>query len=822
MKLSKRFGLFSIIVTILFGLVLLSACGSPPDAASEPTTAANAPTIPQPTPLPEAEVTFNVEIPNNTPAGQLIQFVLLDEVTGSIFNSQRYDLSALDDLHYQITLRIPVGSIVKYRYARSGENASAEYMANGQPVHYRLASVDGPGTIYDVISRWSDTPLITQTGRVVGQAFDASNNSPIPGLLVSVEGIPTLTASDGSFIIQGLTPGKHIMIGYALDGRYRTFKQEVIIAAEAATPVTIQVQPAQMVNVTIKLFTPTDTIAAAPVRLAGNLLQLGNTFSELGGSTSVLANRSPQLNLAEDGSRTLILALPAGTDIRYKYTLGDGLWNAEHYANGSFRVRQLIIPEGIESYTIVDQVDTWQSGGGSPIWFDYFFPENTPADDQIYLQFNLFGWTEPIPIWRAESNRWGYRLSSPTNIQGGVDYRFCRNAECSATTAAQHLDMNNTETVLAEGAVESWLWMQPAQPVEIINDTVEVRGGAFTAGVAFPPTYEPSWLPFLSAAYQDVNNLGANTIVLTPTWTFRDASPPNLAQQPGQDMLWQDLNTAIQGAHGNSLVVKLYPQANFPANAAAWWHDAPRNEIWWKVWFERYQTFILHHADLAQSQGIDTLLLGGDWVSPALPGGTLADGSASNMPANAEDLWRNLLEGVRQRYNGQIGWVLPQDQVANPPAFLDSVDEIVVAWTPVLGNDDDVDAGTIQARAGNILDDSIRPIQRDFEKPVILMVAYPSAEGSLTGCIQGSAEECLTPQSLLPPTPDIFAGVNLQVQANAYSGILAAVNQRAWVNGVISDGYFPPVTLQDKSISVHGKPAEQVINYWYHRMLGKE
>ena len=64
--------------------------------------------------------------------------------------------------------------------------------------------------------------------------------------------------------------------------------------------------------------------------------------------------------------------------------------------------------------------------------------------------------------------------------------------------------------------------------------------------------------------------------------------------------------------------------------------------------------------------------------------------------------------------------------------------------------------------------------------------------------------------------------MNLQVQANAYSGILAAVNQRAWISGVISNGYFPPVTLQDKSISVHGKPAEQVIDYWYHYMLGKE
>jgi hypothetical protein len=49
--------------------------------------------------------------------------------------------------------------------------------------------------------------------------------------------------------------------------------------------------------------------------------------------------------------------------VRYKYTLGDGFWNAEHKANAEFNVRQLIVPE--EDTVINESVETWQAGSNS-------------------------------------------------------------------------------------------------------------------------------------------------------------------------------------------------------------------------------------------------------------------------------------------------------------------------------------------------------------------------------------------------------------------------------------------------------------------------
>jgi hypothetical protein len=65
----------------------------------------------------------------------------------------------------------------------------------------------------------------------------------------------------------------------------------------------------------------------------------------------------------------------------------------------------------------------------------------------------------------------------------------------------------------------------------------------------------------------------------------------------------------------------LFPSVNLPTDTAAWWQSAPRDQAWWDSWFTRYSAFAVYHADLAAKSGAQALILGGDWVAPALPGG---------------------------------------------------------------------------------------------------------------------------------------------------------------------------------------------------------
>jgi hypothetical protein len=108
-----------------------------------------------------------------------------------------------------------------------------------------------------------------------------------------------------------------------------------------------------------------------------------------------------------------------------------------------------------------------------------------------------------------------------------------------------------------------------------------------------------------------------------------------------------------------------------------------------------------------------------------------------------------------------------------------------------------------------------------LNKPLTLAVAYPSAAGSASGCIPNGQGGCLDWTELNRPKPDLSAvNLNLQLQADIYEAMLTAVNSRAWISGFVSRGYYPPASLQDKSASVHSKPAADILWYWYPRLTG--
>jgi hypothetical protein len=64
--------------------------------------------------------------------------------------------------------------------------------------------------------------------------------------------------------------------------------------------------------------------------------------------------------------------------------------------------------------------------------------------------------------------------------------------------------------------------------------------------------------------------------------------------------------------------------------------------------------------------------------------------------------------------------------------------------------------------------------------------------------------------------------LDLKAQADIYNAVLVAINQRNWVNGIVSRGYYPPTSLQDKSSSIHGKPAADVLWSWFPKFLANK
>ena len=797
-------------VLALFALfvLLLNACSWPllnNPWFNSPTSTPGVPPGPTATPQPSAAVTFSVTLPLPLLGGETLYLSVVDEVTGLGLNPVNYAMQGMDTLHYTVTIPFPLYSVVKYRFMRQGTLPTLEDDATDKPIRYRMYYVTGPGTVQDIVSSWTDSLFSGPTGRLSGQVADSTNSAPIPNILVAVDGQQTLTDSTGKFYLPNLAAGTHNLVAYALDGTYQTFQQGVTVVEAKSTPVSLSIAPASMIEVTFSISAPANTISNAPIHFAGNLYPLGNTFGDLLGGLSSVSTRMPVLTQETDGKYSLSLMLPVGADIHYKYSLGDGFWNAEHHADGSFVVRQLIVPAGPNPLQVQDAIETWQAGPSSPITFEVSVPAETPVSDIVSIQFNpLYGWMEPIPMWPAGNNQWIYQLYSPLNMLGDFQYRYCRNDQCGVAddvaTAAGQLGHPVSTSLTPEDlqdAVSAWTWYQSPAPASLVAYPVTARAAGFWAGMEFVPGYDPTWQAWMPLAVQNVKGLNANWLVLSPTWTVSRTSPFVFSPTPGMDPLWADSMDTISRARASNLNVAIFPAPKLGTDVVTWWNTAPRDTAWWDSWFARYQSFADYHADLAAKSGAGALILGGEWVTPSLPG-------ASGSPADSDTRWRALLAEVRQHYSGAIYWAMayPAD-FQTFPAFARDLDGVYLLWyVPYSGGVD-----VLKATAGQLLDAEIQPFQASLGKPVVIAAALPSTSASLP------------PGTIFQPGAS-QAAVDLTVQADAYQGLIAAINERAWIGGFVSRGYYPPAALQDASASIHGKPASDVLWYWYPRWLG--
>lgn len=826
--LSRQF-LFSILILALVSqacaISLFEWPGFPTQVAVTPV-----PSGPTSTPAPRAEVTFTVRLPEALLPNESLEISVVDEVTGLAFNHVEYPMSAVDTVTYTTKLTIPDQAVIRYRYLRRGVTQIAEDTNLDENIRYRLFYVSGPTQVTDTVSSWVDKPVNTLSGNIFGTVVNADTGAPIPDIMVNAGGVSIQTDSAGRFQVMGLRAGIHNLVAYALDGMYQTFQQGATVADSQSTPVQIRLKPMPLVNVIFVVSVPPTTQRDVPIRIAGNLLQLGNTFSDLRGGLSTVADRMPILLPLPDGRYSVSLFLPAGADVQYKYTLGDGFWNAEFTPGGQYVTRQILVPN--QTVTIEDTIQSWQTGPNGPILFEVTVPANTPPGDTVYIQFNPYSWTHPIPMWKRDATHWAYKLYGPLNIVGSFGYRYCRNAQCDSADDAQTAGTNArgrtvTPSLSPQDLIENisqWAWPLNAGTASLVATSIPSRGTGFMAGIEYQTYYDPSTPTYNDLALQNILGLGANWVVYTPSWTYKRVTPNIFTEQPGKDPFWADTARAVTEARSRNINAAIFPQPRFAVDANDFWKNAPRDGNWWNDWFEHYRAFAIHFADQATLSGAQALILGGDWILPALPSGTLADGTSSGAPADAETRWKNLIAEVRQHFRGSVLFAVPYNSInfVPPVNILKDADGVYLLWFAKLSTVASAPNKTdMITEAGKLLDQNIAPVQVQVNKPFIIALSYPSSSNSATGCIPNGSGLCLDWTSLNRPNADISAvNLDLQQQVDIYDAIFTAMNARTWVSGFVSRGYFEPVELQDKSASIHGKPTRDLLWYWFPRLLG--
>jgi hypothetical protein len=177
---------------------------------------------------------------------------------------------------------------------------------------------------------------------------------------------------------------------------------------------------------------------------------------------------------------------------------------------------------------------------------------------------------------------------------------------------------------------------------------------------------------------------------------------------------------------------------------------------------------------------------------------------------------------VRQHFNGKVLWALPYTpgKLQTSLNFLQDTDGVYLLWNAALAAQPGASKEDMANKAGQLLDNEISPLPSILNKPIILALAYPSATGAATGCLSDGRGGCLDWSALNQPGNPGSVSLDLQGQENIYEAILNAINSRPWVGGIVTRDYYPPAMLQDKSASIHGKPAADLLWYWFPRLTG--
>jgi hypothetical protein len=142
---------------------------------------------------------------------------------------------------------------------------------------------------------------------------------------------------------------------------------------------------------------------------------------------------------------------------------------------------------------------------------------------------------------------------------------------------------------------------------------------------------------------------------------------------------------------------------------------------------------------------------------------------------------------------------------------------VYLLWSAPISTQQNSTKDALITEISRLLDNEISPLPSITGKPVIIALNYPSINGAALGCSIGCPEFSALSR---PNADNPGVALDLQAQADIYEAMFTAVNARPWISGVVSRGYYPPAALQDKSTSIHGKPAADILWYWFPRFTG--
>jgi hypothetical protein len=284
----------------------------------------------------------------------------------------------------------------------------------------------------------------------------------------------------------------------------------------------------------------------------------------------------------------------------------------------------------------------------------------------------------------------------------------------------------------------------------------------------------------------------------TPFAFQREHDSPELKFYTDEYVWWgeQDVGIETTTAMAQELGIKsvLKPHIWLHSNRSGKWRAEinMKSEEDWQKWFAAYRKFILHHAKLAQNNGIELFCVGTELLK--------------TIQQREED-WRQLIRDVRQIYSGKLTYAANWYQEFELVPFWDQLDFIgIQAYFPLTDQENPTLDDLLKGWKPHLI--QIEKIQQKFKKSVIFTeIGYKSG-----------SDAAIHPWKWNNTNPDEDTA-GLETQAVCYEAFFQTFWEKDWFAGVYFWKWFPnPEKIphfEEKDFTPQQRPAEKVLARWF-------
>ncbi|MEM9730219.1 MAG: hypothetical protein AAF997_16690 [Myxococcota bacterium] len=213
------------------------------------------------------------------------------------------------------------------------------------------------------------------------------------------------------------------------------------------------------------------------------------------------------------------------------------------------------------------------------------------------------------------------------------------------------------------------------------------------------------------------------------------------------------------------------------------------SEAEWQQWFDAYARWMLHYADLAESEDVETLVVGVE---------------LRTTEQRFEDRWRRLIRQIRKRFDGKLTYSANWDDAAQVP-WWDALDFVGVQFYPPLAKTNDATRASIDRVLALRLDE-LGSLSARVDRPVLFTeVGFRSADDAL---VQPHAWPERAGRVTIDP----------KTQALGYACFIDSVRDRPWVAGIYWWKWFTDPNTSEEGpggFSPRGKLAESYLRAAY-------